>query len=149
MMSRPLVGLFFSAFSVSPAASFSATLLARPWMPLRDPVISQDRLAMRGLSYRPALNPKFRPFSSNKQVLKMATTELDFGIEIPVKAPNTGIFVQPRLFGHGMVIFMWYDRSRCLFLVCSCFCWEEGNLAKRQAFVASWRGEYSLIIQGF
>ncbi len=88
---RPLFGLIFSTLSV-PAVSFSTTLLGRHWAPVREPQLN-TRVALHGMFLRPALNPKLRPFSCNKQILKMATTVLEFGVATPTKAPNTGIFI--------------------------------------------------------
>jgi hypothetical protein len=133
MIRRPLFGLFLSTFSV-PVVSFSTILLGRHWTSMREPQLHKS-VALHGLFLRPALNPKLRPFSCNKQILKMATTVLEFGVDTPAKAPNTGIFIVSLLdYDFGP------DAITTYACCCSCFCWEERSLAKRQTFVASWRG---------
>ena len=90
--SRPLFYICFSILSVPSVTPFHVNHLGRPWAPKREPATS-PRLRALGFVPKPGLNQAFRLFSIGKQVLKMATTRLEFGVEAPVKIPNTGIIL--------------------------------------------------------
>ena len=93
-VSHRLFYMCFSIVSFPSATSFSFPHLGRPWVPMRESVTS-PRIAL-GLSTRDfgrfrLLNQAFRPFSFHKQVFRMATTRLEFGVEKPTKIPSTGL----------------------------------------------------------
>ena len=142
MISRPLFGLFFSTFSV-PAVSFSVALIGRNWAPIIEPQL-HNRVPLYGMSLWPALKPKLRPFSCNKQILKMATTVLEFGVATPAKAPNTGNFIR----SHLRDVNVMHVVATSIYW-CSCFCREERSLAKRQTLAATWRGTSNVHCRAF
>jgi hypothetical protein len=114
---RPLFCMCFSIVSLPLTASFSVQHIGRSWVQRSISEVTTPRINSLRLPFRSALNPVFRRFSCHKQVLSMATTRLEFGVE-PAKVPATG-----STFATTLSIVFYSFRA----LLCSCFRRKKGG----------------------